>query len=291
MAGPQEGRPEPDVPVAPGPHGHRGRLAPGASGLGRGLPRHRPPPAGPALRPPRSVGALLRPGGSRVVGPRTPAPRARVLVQTRVPDHPVLEAVLLGEPAPVLAEEALRQGPAAFRCPGRVSGSLAPAFAEALSLRWANARFRSPHSPTIVSGAGPGPRDPVRSPGRRAPAPGAASGWRSIRSPSERPRGGRGPPVDATDARLTIRQYGDPVLKERTRRGRGDRRKRREAGRVDDRDHVRRARHRPGRQPGRGAATALRLRHRGGTGHGINPQIVESDGNGPTTRVACRCPV
>jgi primosomal protein N' (replication factor Y) len=43
---------------------------------------------------------------SRMVGPRHAGPHwARVLVQTRVPDHPVLAAVVRGEPSVVMAEE------------------------------------------------------------------------------------------------------------------------------------------------------------------------------------------
>jgi primosomal protein N' (replication factor Y) len=43
---------------------------------------------------------------SRLVGPRRTGPAtARLLLQTRVPDHPVVRAAGLGEPGPVLAEE------------------------------------------------------------------------------------------------------------------------------------------------------------------------------------------
>ena len=59
---------------------------------------------------------------ARLVGPRgTGAPSARVQVQTRVPEHPLLTAVSRGEPAAVLAEEvarAARLGPAAVRRAG-----------------------------------------------------------------------------------------------------------------------------------------------------------------------------
>src|ERR1019366_7413035 len=43
---------------------------------------------------------------SRLVGPRhVGPPSARLLVQTRVPDHPVLAAVARGDPSVVMAEE------------------------------------------------------------------------------------------------------------------------------------------------------------------------------------------
>ena len=78
----------------------------------------------------------------RLVGGRAAAPpSSRVLVQTRVPDHPVLEAVSLGQPAPVLAEDAavarwLSLPP--FVALAIVSGSLAPAYAESLGQRAAD---------------------------------------------------------------------------------------------------------------------------------------------------------
>ena len=56
-------------------------------------------------------------------------------VQTRVPDHPLLQAVALGEPTAVLAEEvAIRRtsGLPPFAALAVVSGALAPAYAESL---------------------------------------------------------------------------------------------------------------------------------------------------------------
>jgi primosomal protein N' (replication factor Y) (superfamily II helicase) len=73
---------------------------------------------------------------SRLVGPRGGgSPTARVLAQTRVPDHPVLLAAARGEPAGVLAQEAsIRQssGLPPFSALALVSGSLASDYAAAL---------------------------------------------------------------------------------------------------------------------------------------------------------------
>jgi hypothetical protein len=55
--------------------------------------------------------------------------------QTRVPEHPLLQAVALGEPTTVLAEEvAIRRtsGLPPFAALAVVSGALAPAYAESL---------------------------------------------------------------------------------------------------------------------------------------------------------------
>ena len=70
-----------------------------------------------------------------VAGRGTGAPWARLQVQTRVPDHPLLQAVSRGEPDVVLAEEvAVRRSSALppFAALALVSGTLAPAYAEAL---------------------------------------------------------------------------------------------------------------------------------------------------------------
>jgi primosomal protein N' (replication factor Y) (superfamily II helicase) len=73
---------------------------------------------------------------ARLVGARgAGAPWARMQAQTRVPDHPLLQAVALGEPAAVLAEEvAIRRTSALppFAALAVVSGALAPAYAESL---------------------------------------------------------------------------------------------------------------------------------------------------------------
>ncbi len=74
---------------------------------------------------------------ARLVGARgSGAPWARVLVQTRVPEHPVLTAVARGEPAAVLAEEVTVRRASAlppFSALALVSGALAPAYAETLT--------------------------------------------------------------------------------------------------------------------------------------------------------------
>jgi primosomal protein N' (replication factor Y) len=69
--------------------------------------------------------------GARGSGPTT----ARVLAQTRVPDHPVLAAVNAGNPVPVLEAEAdVRRaaGLPPFSALALVSGTLAPIYAEGL---------------------------------------------------------------------------------------------------------------------------------------------------------------
>ena len=72
---------------------------------------------------------------SRLVGPRRGLASARVLVQTRVPDHPLLLAVARGEPADVFdAEESMRAGAGLppFSALAAVSGQLAPGYVDAL---------------------------------------------------------------------------------------------------------------------------------------------------------------
>ena len=69
--------------------------------------------------------------GARGAGP----PWSRMQAQTRVPEHPLLRAVALGEPTEVLAEEVgIRRMSALppFAALAVVSGALAPAYAEAL---------------------------------------------------------------------------------------------------------------------------------------------------------------
>jgi primosomal protein N' (replication factor Y) (superfamily II helicase) len=74
---------------------------------------------------------------ARLVGPRGSGPAsARVLAQTRVPDHPVLSAVASGEPAPLLADElAMREaaGLPPFSAFALLSGTQAASYAEALA--------------------------------------------------------------------------------------------------------------------------------------------------------------
>ncbi len=72
---------------------------------------------------------------SRLVGPRRSDGIARVLVQTRVPDHPVLRAALTGDPSAVDAEEdAIRQsvGLPPYAAIALLSGTLAPTYADEL---------------------------------------------------------------------------------------------------------------------------------------------------------------
>ncbi len=73
---------------------------------------------------------------ARLVGARGAGPSwARMQAQTRVPEHPLLRSVALGEPTEVLAEEvAIRRTSALppFSALAVVSGALGPAYAEAL---------------------------------------------------------------------------------------------------------------------------------------------------------------
>jgi primosomal protein N' (replication factor Y) len=82
-----------------------------------------------------TLALMVRAG--RLVGARRTGPAwARVLVQTRVPEHPVLAAVALGEPAPVLAAEAeIRRvsGLPPFSAIALVSGPLGESYAAALT--------------------------------------------------------------------------------------------------------------------------------------------------------------
>jgi primosomal protein N' (replication factor Y) len=82
-----------------------------------------------------TLALMVRAG--RLVGARRTGPGwARVLVQTRVPEHPVLAAVALGEPAPVLAAEAdIRRvsGLPPFSAVALVSGALGESYAAALT--------------------------------------------------------------------------------------------------------------------------------------------------------------
>jgi primosomal protein N' (replication factor Y) len=135
VAGPKKGS-EPDVPTAPVLIGteavlHRVRRASAVAFLDIDL--HLLAPRLSATED--TLGLFVRAG--RLVGGRAAAPPfARVLVQTRVPDHPVLDAVSLGQPAPVLAEEAAVRKMAAlppFVALAVVSGALAPAYAESLA--------------------------------------------------------------------------------------------------------------------------------------------------------------
>lgn len=81
-----------------------------------------------------TLALLVRAG--RLVGARgTRGAWARVLVQTRVPDHPLLLAAARGEPAPVLEQElAVRRvsGLPPFSAVALVSGTLASRYAEEL---------------------------------------------------------------------------------------------------------------------------------------------------------------
>ncbi len=181
VAGPKKGS-EPDVPSAPVLVGteavlHRVRRASAVAFLDIDLHL-----LAPRLSATEDTLALFVRAGRLVGGRAAAAPSSRVLVQTRVPDHPVLEAVSLGQPAPVLAEEAAVRQMASlppFVALAIVSGSLAPAYAESLGQtggRRAGLGVGTRRGP--FSRAGPGPRGTVRSRSCRAPAPGTGPAGR-----------------------------------------------------------------------------------------------------------------
>ena len=138
VAGPRSGvgaSPAPTVPAAPVLIGteavlHRIRRAAAVAFLDIDLHL-----LAPRLSATEETLALFVRAG-RLVGARgTGAQWARLQAQTRVPDHPLLEAVALGDPAAVLdAEVAIRRTSALppFSALAVVSGALAPAYAEAL---------------------------------------------------------------------------------------------------------------------------------------------------------------
>jgi primosomal protein N' (replication factor Y) len=94
-----------------------------------------------------TVALLAR--ASRLVGPRHGGPEsARIQVQTRVPDHPVLRAIVRGTPELLAAdEEAMRReaGLPPFVALALVSGPLAPTYVEDLR----SAATRPPGEPGI----------------------------------------------------------------------------------------------------------------------------------------------
>ena len=98
---------------------------------------------------------------SRLVGPRRGPASARVLVQTRVPDHPVLLAVGRGEPAEIFgAEESMRAscGAAPFSALAAVSGPLANGYVDALRLAVTVVVAPPPPPPAPAPWPGPGPQ-------------------------------------------------------------------------------------------------------------------------------------
>jgi len=136
VAGPRRGGAEAEIPASPVLVGteavlHRVRRAAAAAFLDIDLHL-----LAPRLSATEDTLALLVRAG-RLVGARgTTAPWARVQVQTRVPDHPVLAAVANGEPATVLADElTVRRASALppFAALALVSGVLAAGYAEALA--------------------------------------------------------------------------------------------------------------------------------------------------------------
>ncbi len=135
VAGPRGSGPEPDVPATPVLVGteavlHRVRRAAAVAFLDVDLHLL----ASRLSATEESLALFVR--ASRLVGPGgTGSPWARVQVQTRVPDHPVLVALARGQPAPVLEEEvAIRRASALppFNALALVAGALAPAYADVL---------------------------------------------------------------------------------------------------------------------------------------------------------------
>ena len=118
------------------PRRHRGGAAPGGRRRVGGLPRLRPGAAGPPLPGRRGRRSPCWPGPARLVGGRSAA--GRLLVQTRMPGHEVVDAALHADPSRLAVVEAARR--AALRFPpetavAAVSGQAAPAFVAALAAR------------------------------------------------------------------------------------------------------------------------------------------------------------
>jgi primosomal protein N' (replication factor Y) len=135
VAGPRSGAGESPVPAAPVLIGteavlHRGRRAAAVAFLDIDL--HLLAPRLSATE--ETLALFVR--AARLVGTRgTGSPWARMQAQTRVPDHPLLQAVARGDPAAVLEEEvAIRRMSALppFCALAVVSGALAPTYADAL---------------------------------------------------------------------------------------------------------------------------------------------------------------
>ncbi len=135
VAGPKGGGIEPEVPATPALIGteavlHRVRRAGAVVFLDIDLHL-----LAPRLSATEDTLALFVRAG-RLVGGRGSGPAsARVQVQTRVPDHPVLEAVALGNPVPaLLGEEEIRRaaGLPPFAALALVTGSLAADYAASL---------------------------------------------------------------------------------------------------------------------------------------------------------------
>ena len=176
-----------DRPPRPGPERHRGRhrgrAAPGPPGRRGGLLGLRPAPAGRPVR-----------GRARRRWPCWPGPAAwsadggrqagGVLVQTRLPDHPVLAAAVHGDPGRLARPELalrVRAGPAAGQRPGRwCRASTGPSWPRPWRPGPAT-RGGRPRRGTLA-GAGARPPGAVRRPGRRRPTPGPVCGSRSTRS-------------------------------------------------------------------------------------------------------------
>jgi primosomal protein N' (replication factor Y) len=154
VAGPRSTGVEPPVPAAPVLVGteavlHRVRRAAAVAFLDIDL--HLLAPRLSATE--ETIALFVR--AARLVGARgTGAPWSRMQVQTRVPDHPLLRAVALGEPTEILAEElAIRRASALppFSALAMVSGALAPAYAEALGREVNAATAAGPMTPGAVS--------------------------------------------------------------------------------------------------------------------------------------------
>ena len=182
------------VPPAPGARRHRGGAAPGPPRRRGGLPRHRSAPAGPAALGDRGDAGALGPGRPAGRGRGSGPPWARVQVQTRVPDHPVLQAVARGEPdagagrgggdAPRLGAATLLRAGAAVGCagPGLRRGA-APGRRRPSSGRDGGRRCRSLDDGRVpAAGSRRTARCATCWPGRRG-RPGAGCGSRSIPRP------------------------------------------------------------------------------------------------------------
>jgi primosomal protein N' (replication factor Y) len=115
-----------------------------------------------------TLALMVRAG--RLVGARRAGPAwARVLAQTRVPEHPVLAALAVGEPAPVLAEEEdIRRasGLPPFTAVAMLSGPLGETYAASLTEALSSAGAGAEASGVTVSPLGEG-RFLAQAPGHR----------------------------------------------------------------------------------------------------------------------------
>ena len=289
------------------PDRHRGgaapaRAAPAPAGARR-VPRPRPGAARAAL-PRRGAGALAR--DPRRAAARRPAPRRdpRSLVQTRLPDHVVVQALVTGQPALVAdAEIECRRalGFPPFGALAELSGDDAAVLAAVDALRGSTSRRRRCRCSARPTGARSWSRptaDALADALALAHAAGRAARARAGRRGSAAGLTGTGCAnrchYDARVATHTIRLFGDPVLKRPAAPVTDIDGGAREARRRDVRDDVRGATASgwPRRRSAcRSASSSTTSPTRPARTCSLNPRDRRDVGRvGRTKRVASRCP-